>query len=50
MAEGKTDTNFADAMYYRGADVMLKISNYLPPMREELSDTMLSLDTWNREL
>ena len=29
---------------------MLKISNYLPPMQEELSDTMLAMDTWNREL
>ena len=50
MAEGTNDMNFADAMYYKGADVMLKISNYLPPMREELSDTMLSLNTWNRDL
>ena len=50
MAEGTTDMNFSDSMYYKGTDVMLKISNYLPPMREELSDTMLSLNTWNRDL
>ena len=50
MAEGTSEMNRADPMYYKGADLMLKISNYLPPMREELSDTMLALDTWHREL
>lgn len=50
MVEGSTSMNFADAMYYKGADLMLKISNYLPPMKEELADTVLALDTWNREL
>ena len=50
MPEGTTDMNFADAQYYKGADLMLKVSNYVPPMKEELSETVLALDTWNREL
>ena len=50
IPQGTTDKNFGGAIYYKGADLMLKISNYLPPMEEELNDTMMALDTWNREL
>ena len=50
ITKGSTSMNFADAIYYKGADLMLKISNYLPPMQEELNETMMALDTWNREL
>ncbi len=28
---------------------MLKIQGYVPPMKEELQDQKLALDTWNRE-
>ena len=50
MTKGTTKTNFAEAIYYKGADLKLKISNYLPPLVEELNETMMALDTWNREL
>lgn len=36
IPEGSLAMNFADAQYYKGSDLMLKISNYLPPMKEEL--------------
>ena len=42
--------NFADALFYKGPDLKLKINNYLPQMPEELNDTVLALDTWSREL
>lgn len=29
---------------------MLKFSNYVPPMKEELEHQVLAIDTWNREL
>ena len=28
--------NFAPVMYYEGTDVLLKINNYIPPIKEEL--------------
>lgn len=49
MPIASADSWSADAMYYKGADLMLKINNYVPPMKEELMDTIMNLDTWNRE-
>lgn len=49
MPIASADSWTADAMYYKGADLMLKINNYVPPMKEELMDTIMNLDTWNRE-
>lgn len=41
--------NFSDALYYSGSDLMLKIQNYVPPMKEELEEQVLAVDTWRRE-
>ena len=35
-------------MYYKGADLLLKINNYVPPAKEELEETMMAVDTWHR--
>ena len=49
MPVGKNDQVFTDAMYYKGTDFMLKINGYVPPIKEELDETILALDSWNRE-
>ncbi len=33
--EAKDDMARADMLYYRGADLMMKIANYKPPVKEE---------------
>lgn len=50
IAIGAADQVGNDALYYKGTDVMLKINNYVPPMKQELDETMIALDTWKREL
>jgi len=51
MLEGDETTNFAkNALYYSGRDLMLKIQNYVPPMKEELEQQVLAVDTWRREV
>ena len=37
-----------DPLFYANSDIMLKIENYVPPMREELDQQYLAVDTWNR--
>lgn len=37
-----------DPLYYPPSNIMLKIQNYVPPMREELDQQYLAVDTWNR--
>ncbi len=39
----------ADMLYYKGADLMMKIANYKPPVKEEDDTQMLTVDTWSRE-
>lgn len=41
---------FADVLYYKGQDIMLKVQDYIPPMKEELAEQYMAIDTWNREL
>lgn len=36
-------------IYFPDKDLMLKIEDYVPPMKEELYDSVLAIDTWNRE-
>lgn len=36
-------------IYFPDKDLMLKIEDYVPPMKEELNDSVLAIDTWNRE-
>lgn len=43
------DLSFAEPLYYYGMDLMLKIQNYVPPMKEELDTQLLAINTWNRE-
>ena len=46
-----TDTmNFAPMVFYSGDDLMLKIQNYVPPMKEELQEQAITVDTWKREM
>lgn len=33
--EGERDMARAEMLYYRGADLMMKIANYKPPVKEE---------------
>lgn len=33
--EAKDDMARADMLYYKGADLMMKIANYKPPVKEE---------------
>jgi hypothetical protein len=35
--------------YYRGADLMMKIANYKPPVAQMLDEQVLAVDTWRRE-
>jgi len=41
--------NFGTTLYYSGANMLLKIQNYVPPMKDELNEQWLSVDTWKRE-
>lgn len=50
ISEGTYDMNFGKMLYYNQTDLMLKFSNYIPPMKEELQQQVLAVDTWNREL
>ena len=38
-----------EPLYYTRMDLMLKIQGYVPPMKEELDEQRLAVDTWNRE-
>jgi len=49
FAKAEFDQNFAPILYYSGADMLLKIQNYIPPMKEELAEQWLAVDTWKRE-
>ena len=49
MPEATATMNFAPVMYYKGTDLLLKINNYVPPIKEELDQQQLSVNTWQRE-
>ena len=38
-----------EPLFYNGTDLMLKIQGYVPPMKEELQQQKLCVDTWSRE-
>ena len=40
---------FSPVQYYKSTDLMLKIQNYVPPMKQELNQQVLTVDTWQRE-
>ena len=46
-----TDTlGYTGPLTYGTLDLMLKIQNYVPPMKEELQTQLLAVDTWYREM
>ena len=49
MPTAASDTVFVDPLYYDDIDLLLKIQNYVPPMKEELQKQVMALNTWNRE-
>jgi len=49
MPEATNTMNFSPMLYYKDADLMLKIQNYVPPMKEELQQQVLAVNTWARE-
>ena len=48
IAVATDSLNFSPALYYADEDIMLKIQNYVPPMRKELEKQVLMVDTWER--
>lgn len=49
LADASETLVFAPVQYYKSTDLMLKIQNYVPPMKQELNQQVLTVDTWNRE-
>jgi len=48
IVAGNDSLNFSPPLYYADEDVMLKIQNYVPPMRKELEKQVLMVNTWER--
>lgn len=49
IMEGYKEMNFAPPLeYLKGSYVMEKVSNYIPPIKQELEPQALVIDTWNR--
>ena len=49
FAKGTPERNWSPGLYYKDADLMMKVNNYIPPMKEELEVQGLAIDTWLRE-
>lgn len=46
---GDNEMNFAPPLvYYQSKSLMEKVSNYIPPIKQELQAQALVVDTWNR--
>jgi len=49
MPTATAGMNFVDPPHVGKSGLMMKINNYIPPMKEELEQQVIIVDTWQRE-